>query len=56
MKNTENKTEVTEVEVVNTDALEQVELENVDGGISGWGLIPFFSAEMTGHSCNPFYR
>jgi hypothetical protein len=54
MENTENKIEVTE-EVVSTDALEQVELQEVEGGIIGWGWIPFFSAEVTGRSCNPFY-
>jgi hypothetical protein len=52
MENTENKIEVTEVEVAN-DALEQVELQEVEGGKTGWGWIPGFSAEVTGFSCNP---
>jgi hypothetical protein len=55
MKNTENKIEVTEV--ANADALEQVELENVDGGIrpfdnNGW--FKGISADAWGFSCNPF--
>jgi hypothetical protein len=52
MKSTENKIEVTEVEVTN-DALEQVELENVKGGTGGNGFINGYSAEVTGVSCNP---
>ncbi len=56
MKNTENKIEVTEAEAAN-DALEQVELENVDGGIrpfndNGW--IKGVSADAWGFSCDPF--
>jgi hypothetical protein len=53
MENIENKIEVTEVEVTN-DALEQVELENVEGGSGGYGNIGGFSAEVFGFSCDPF--
>jgi hypothetical protein len=52
MKNTENKIEVTEVEVTN-DALEQVELQEVEGGRpEGW--FKGFSADNGGGSCDPF--
>jgi hypothetical protein len=51
MKNTENKIEVTEV--ANADALEQVELENVEGGRpEGW--LKGVSADAWGFSCDPF--
>jgi hypothetical protein len=55
MKNTENKIEAAEVEVAN-DALEQVELTNVDGGrwpFNDHGYFEGFSAEVTGFSCDP---